>query len=269
MPALKARRGPTLAASLLLAVLVPGLAHALDATTATEQTGSGHDRSAGGSDPSASYRLNCIDALQGDSEAAYRLGWMYFSGQDVAADNGVAAGWFRLAASQGDPWSQRILDELLTDAVPEEDAGCPRRDGEPDRATIETWISVLAPSYGLDAHLLLAVVEVESRFNPHALSPKNAHGLMQLLPATARRFAVEDIWDPFENLRGGMAYLRWLLDLYEGDIDLSLAAYNAGEDKVDRYGGIPPYRETRNYVSSITRIYRQAMQQQAGDISRL
>jgi soluble lytic murein transglycosylase-like protein len=83
---------------------------------------------------------------------------------------------------------------------------------------------------------------------------------MQLLPATARRFEVEDIWDPFENLMGGMAYLRWLLDHYQGNIDLSLAAYNAGEHIVKRYGGIPPYRETRHYVKSVNRIYNQATQ---------
>ncbi|MGB5539640.1 MAG: lytic transglycosylase domain-containing protein, partial [Gammaproteobacteria bacterium] len=134
------------------------------------------------------------------------------------------------------------------------------RHGKPDRATIEAWINVLAPSYGLDANLLLAVVEVESSFNPRARSPKNARGLMQLMPATASRFEVDDIWDPIENLRGGMAYLRWLMDRYEGDLDLSLAAYNAGERVVNRYGGIPPYRETRDYVKTVNHLYNRAIQ---------
>jgi len=95
---------------------------------------------------------------------------------------------------------------------------------------------------------------------------------MQLLPATARRFEVEDIWDPFENLMGGMAYLHWLLDHYEGDLNLSLAAYNAGEHVVQRYGGIPPYTETRYYVKSINRIYNQALQsrtESSDDVGRL
>jgi hypothetical protein len=250
-------------------MLVSTLTHALDVTPATEQADSLQERKLAGSDPAASYRQNCIAALQGDGEAAYRLGWMYFSGQGVTADNGVATGWFRLAAARGDPWSQRILDDLLPEVMPAEDSGCPLRNREPDRITIETWIKVLAPSYGLDVNLLLAVVEVESRFNARALSPKNAHGLMQLLPGTARRFEVKDIWDPFENLMGGMAYLRWLLDEYEGDINLSLAAYNAGEHKVDRYGGIPPYQETRNYVRNITRIYHRTLQQDTGSTARL
>jgi soluble lytic murein transglycosylase-like protein len=185
---------------------------------------------------------------------------MRYSGQEVPADNALAVGWFQLAAKQGDSHSQRILDDLLPSVQPAEDAGCPLRHGKPNRATIEAWINVLAPSYGLDANLLLAVVDVESRFNPRARSPKNARGLMQLTAATARRFEVSDIWDPFENLRGGMAYLRWLMDLYEGDLDLSLAAYNAGEHAVNHYGGIPPYRETRNYVTTVSRIYNRAIQ---------
>ena len=206
------------------------------------------------------YRLHCIAALQGDGEAAYHLGWMHLNGHGMTADDALAAGWFQLAAERGDLHSQRILDDLLTNVTPGKDAGCPLRNRRPDRATIEAWVHVLAPGYGLDANLLLAVIEVESRFNPRARSPKNARGLMQLLPGTARRFEVEDIWDPLENLMGGMAYLRWLLDLYEGDIDLSLAAYNAGEHSVKRYGGIPPYRETRHYVKNVNRIYNQAIQ---------
>ncbi len=79
---------------------------------------------------------------------------------------------------------------------------------------------------------------------------------MQLMPATAKRFGVKDIWDPVQNLLGGLTYLRWLMDRYQENIDLSLAAYNAGEHAVDRYGGIPPYRETRRYVKSIKRLYR-------------
>jgi len=206
------------------------------------------------------YRLYCISALQGDGEAAYDLGWMYLNGHGMTADDALAAGWFRLAAERGDLHSRRILEDLLPSAMPAEDPGCPLRNRRPDRATIETWVRILAPSYDLDANLLLAVIEVESRFDPHARSSKNARGLMQLLPATARRFQVEDIWDPFENLMGGMAYLRWLLDHYEGDLNLSLAAYNAGEHIVQRYGGIPPYRETRYYVKSVNRIYNQANQ---------
>ncbi|MGB5473083.1 MAG: transglycosylase SLT domain-containing protein [Gammaproteobacteria bacterium] len=211
-------------------------------------------------DDASVYNLHCIAVLQGDNAAAYHLGWMRFSGQEVPADKALAAGWFHLAAKHGDSHSQRILEDLLPSVHPAKDIGCPLRHGKPDRATIEAWINVMAPGYGLDANLLLAVVEVESSFNPRARSSKNASGLMQLMPATASRFEVDDIWDPIENLRGGMAYLRWLMDRYEGDLDLSLAAYNAGEHVVNRYGGIPPYRETRDYVKTVNHIYNRAIQ---------
>jgi soluble lytic murein transglycosylase-like protein len=103
----------------------------------------------------------------------------------------------------------------------------------------------------LDPELVLALIEAESNFNPRALSPKNAQGLMQLIPATAERFGVRDAWDPEQNLRGGMAYLRWLLARFKGNVQLALAGYNAGEGAVERHGGIPPYAETRAYVSHI------------------
>jgi soluble lytic murein transglycosylase-like protein len=109
----------------------------------------------------------------------------------------------------------------------------------------------LAPHYELDPELVLAVIEAESNFNPRALSPKNAQGLMQLIPATATRFGVDDVWNPEQNLRGGMAYLRWLMARFENDVELVLAAYNAGENAVDRYGRVPPYNETRAYVTRV------------------
>ena len=97
----------------------------------------------------------------------------------------------------------------------------------------------------------MAMAEAESAFDPYAVSHKGACGMLQLIPATAERFGVEDIFDVDQNLDGGARYMRWLLDRFEGRTDLALAAYNAGEEAVDRHGGIPPYRETRNYVSRI------------------
>ena len=118
---------------------------------------------------------------------------------------------------------------------------------------ISDLVRALAPKYSLDPKLVLAVIEAESNFNPKALSPKQAQGLMQLIPATAQRFGVKDPWDPEQNLHGGMAYLRWLLDHFEGDVKLALAGYNAGEKAVERHGGIPPYAETQAYVTRIVR----------------
>lgn len=112
-----------------------------------------------------------------------------------------------------------------------------------------------AASFRLDPRLVLAVVQTESNFNPKARSPKNALGLMQLIPDTARRFNVYNRQDPLQNLRGGMRYLRWLLDYYGGDVVLTLAAYNAGEGSVDRHRGVPPFRETIAYVQRIRALY--------------
>jgi soluble lytic murein transglycosylase-like protein len=128
----------------------------------------------------------------------------------------------------------------------------------PSLSEVERWVRWIAPEYKLDPELVLAVVGAESTFDPNASSPKNAQGLMQLLPATARRFGVRNIRDPIENLRGGMAYLRWLMARFDGDIRLVLAAYNAGEGAVRRFGGIPPYRETQTYIRRVLRSYAAA-----------
>ncbi len=106
----------------------------------------------------------------------------------------------------------------------------------------------------LDPLLVHAVIQVESNYNPLALSPKGAEGLMQLMPKTARRFGVSNSFDVADNLQGGASYLRYLLDVF-GDEQLALAAYNAGEQAVMRYGGIPPYPETRNYVRAVSSRY--------------
>ena len=105
--------------------------------------------------------------------------------------------------------------------------------------------------FDLQPHLVLAIMATESNFDASALSPKDAHGLMQLIPGTAARFGVRNIKDPVQNIRGGMAYLRWLMAYFEGDVSLVAAAYNAGERAVDRYLGVPPYAETRLYVLKI------------------
>jgi soluble lytic murein transglycosylase-like protein len=112
----------------------------------------------------------------------------------------------------------------------------------------------MAGRYKLNPYLVAAVVQVESAFNPRALSRKGARGLMQLLPETARRFGLQrkkDLFDPAKNLEAGIRYLKWLSGRFSGDAARVLAAYNAGEGAVDRFGGVPPYQETRNYVTRI------------------
>lgn len=110
----------------------------------------------------------------------------------------------------------------------------------------------------LDPALVQAVIQAESNWNPYAVSRKGAFGLMQLIPSTAERYGVGDVFDPVQNVNGGTRYLRDLLDRYHGDLKKSLAAYNAGEEAVQRYGGVPRYPETRAYVQKVTTTYFQS-----------
>ncbi len=115
------------------------------------------------------------------------------------------------------------------------------------------YIHAAAERHDLDPALLTAVMEVESACNPTAVSPKGARGLLQLMPATARRFGVRDSFDPQQNVDGGARYLSWLMDRFEGRTELALAGYNAGEGAVEKHDGIPPYAETRKYVTLVLR----------------
>lgn len=114
------------------------------------------------------------------------------------------------------------------------------------------YVEQASKDYNLPLSLLEAVITVESAYNPHAVSPAGAMGLMQLMPGTAQRFGVEDSFSPAENIRGGSKYLSHLMSLFNGDLNLVLAAYNAGEGAVMKYGNsIPPYKETQNYVRKV------------------
>lgn len=112
-------------------------------------------------------------------------------------------------------------------------------------------INQCALEYGVDRSLVQAVIHAESGYNPNAVSRKGATGLMQLMPKTAQVLKVNDSFNPTENIRGGVRYLRFLLDTFKGDVALALAAYNAGLSRVAKYGGVPPYNETRTYVAKV------------------
>jgi soluble lytic murein transglycosylase-like protein len=120
------------------------------------------------------------------------------------------------------------------------------------RTRYDELIEENARVHGVNPHLVRAVIQQESGFNQYALSPKGAMGLMQLMPATATEFGVTDPWSPSQNIRAGVAYLKGLLSKFAQNIELALAAYNAGPTAVQKYGTVPPYRETQNYVTRIT-----------------
>jgi hypothetical protein len=139
-----------------------------------------------------------------------------------------------------------VPDEVLDEVSPRAAEG----------GDLRALVAEAARRHGLDPALVLAVVSVESGFRPDAVSPKGARGLMQLMPATAASLGVADPLDPTANVDGGARHLRGLVARYGGDLQKALAAYNAGEGAVDQHGGVPPYSETRSYVSKVLGRYR-------------
>jgi hypothetical protein len=210
-------------------------------------------------DYSRALQLYCDAANYGDPRAFLNLGWMYANGRGVPHDDGIAVGWWRKSADAGVPQAASLLF-MLNHVVPSIHLGCeplPPLIASPDQAPpkLRALVQRLVSNTGLNARLVMAVIAVESAFDPHAVSQRNAMGLMQLTAETASRFGVRDPFDPEQNIRGGTTYLRWLLQRFAGDLTLALAAYNAGEKTVDFYGGVPPFTETLEYIKRIRRFY--------------
>lgn len=226
----------------------------------------------------------CEAARLGSIEAQYQLGMLYAFGQGVPQKPALAAALFAQAAQQGHYEAQQMLESVpftspdlpgcVTSAkrLPEKPhyyyayAGGPPLDIEKtlnrlpaNKRWVVKLVETLAPWYAIDARLALAIISVESNFNPNAHSPKNAMGLMQLIPDTAERFNVKDAFNATQNVKAGLQYLQWLLARYKGDVALAAAGYNAGEGAVDRYKGVPPYAETQQYVKRVLQLYRRSV----------
>ena len=220
------------------------------------------------------FDMNCVAARDGDARAYFALGWLYANGRGVKKDLVLASTMLSKAAVAGHVKAKEILEVMPEVTEQPTLPACLTKPPEPilaesptpiepppvnffeENGKIHKLVSRLAPDYGIDVRLAMAVIAVESGFNPRATSPKNAQGLMQLIPDTARRFRVRDAYDPEQNIKGGLAYLQWLMTEFEGKVELVAAAYNAGEKAVARYGGIPPYAETQNYVQKVLSLYR-------------
>jgi Transglycosylase SLT domain/Sel1 repeat len=215
--------------------------------------------------------LYCRAARLGDVQSQFNLGWMYTNGRGVERNELTAAFFFQAAADQGMEQAQRMLRLVggptseVPDCLREPSPAVRSKTTKPSDVRNVTFairskapknlvdiVQSLAPEFRVSPDLVLSVMQTESGFNTVAVSPRNAKGLMQLIPETAARFGVRNPYDPVQNIRGGMAYLRWLLAYFEGDVSLVVAAYNAGEGAVERFRGIPPYLETRAYVRRVT-----------------
>jgi soluble lytic murein transglycosylase-like protein len=133
----------------------------------------------------------------------------------------------------------------------------------PPNEAYDAMIEEAAVEYEMDADLIRAVMQTESAFHPLVVSRAGAEGLMQLMPELAEEMGVSDSFDPRENIRGGARYLKRLLDYYDGDLSLALAGYNAGPGNVERYGGVPPFAETQNYVKKITALLKRSRSSEA------
>ena len=227
--------------------------------------------------------LYCEAARYGSAEGIYRLGMLYAFGRGVPQNRDYAANLFGIAATHGHFEAQKMLETIaintnttpscVLEAIAPERApsmaAVQKRDAikspaidsyitrlPKDKRWMVDLVETIASWHKVDSKLVLSIITAESNFKIAAKSNKDAHGLMQLIPATAQRFNVKNAYDASQNIKGGVRYLRWLLSYFRGDVTLAVAAYNAGEGAVDKYKGVPPYKETQAYVKKVLGLYQ-------------
>lgn len=227
--------------------------------------------------------LYCEAARYGSAEGVYRLGMLYAFGRGVPQNRDYAANLFGIAATHGHFEAQKMLETIaintnttpscVLEAIAPERApsmaAVQKRDAikspaidsyitrlPKDKRWMVDLVETIASWHKVDSKLVLSIITAESNFKIAAKSNKDAHGLMQLIPATAQRFNVKNAYDASQNIKGGVRYLRWLLSHFRGDVTLAVAAYNAGEGAVDKYKGVPPYKETQAYVKKVLGLYQ-------------
>jgi len=210
-------------------------------------------------------RLYCDAAITGSAEGFFRIGRILARGPLHLRNPALANAYLAQAVQLGHHGATDFFDETVPFAPLEDDCrkletglaiGTFDLDGylaalSPAKRRIAELIRRHAARNGIEERIALAIALAESNLNPDAVSPKNAQGVMQLIPDTQARFGVTRPFDPESNIRGGLAYLKWLKARFAGDWALIAAAYNAGEGAVERHGGIPPYRETESYVRRV------------------
>lgn len=209
--------------------------------------------------------LYCDAAIMGSAEGFFRIGRILARGPAHLRNPALANAYLAQAVQLGHHAAIDYFDETVPFAPLDED--CSKLEPGPvaEPFDLDGYLSALPParrrvaelirrhaaSYGIDVRIALAIALAESNLNPLAVSPKNAQGVMQLIPRTQLRFGVTRPFDPESSIKGGLAYLKWLKARFDGDWSLIAAAYNAGEGAVEKHGGIPPYRETEGYVQRV------------------
>ncbi len=215
--------------------------------------------------PAMAITFYCDAGTMGSSEGFFRVGRVLSKGPRYLRNPALGNAYLALAARLGHHRAAMLHDARVENAPLEKECGNFVTELHIDRFDLEGYLSGLSPAkrkisrliqslaegYGIDVRIALAIGLAESNFNSKAVSPANAQGVMQLIPATQERFGVKDPFDAESNIKGGLAYLKWLKVRFGGNWELVAAAYNAGEGAVARHDGVPPYRETQQYVRRV------------------